>query len=181
MSICSCSFSFCLASQIAFLLPNYLYTSIPHPAPLPSPAFLRMIHSSHHDHPCTLPALFRGVHMLQIHAFLTHLLLFLSCFCFPLCPCIHPHPSAPMYAHLHPLTSLFAKLAKTWCPGKFPRPWPLKYALQVHFCLFLSCFHAPPCILCPNAPIRTHIDPFVSVITRLHSIFHVYIYNLIKK
>ena len=113
ISICSYSFSFCLVSLLVFLLPNHLYTFIPYPTPLPSPAFLRMIHSSHHDHPCTLPALFRGVHMLQIHAFLTHLLLFLSCFFFPLCPCIHPHPSAPMYAHLHPLTSLFAKLAKT--------------------------------------------------------------------
>ena len=56
------------------------------------------------------------------HPLLTHLGIFLPCFCPHPCQCIHSRPSEPLCTHLHASASFFDSPPKTWCPGKFPRP-----------------------------------------------------------
>ena len=112
-SICACSFSFFLAPLFVLLLSICLSTFIPYCTPLAIPKFLDTILSEHHNHRCRLPAFFSLCAYITKHPLLAHLGLCLPCFCFPPCPCIHPHPSETIYIHLHPYTPIFAKLPKT--------------------------------------------------------------------
>ena len=64
---------------------------------------------------------------IQKHVLLANSGIFFPCFCFDTCLCIHPHPSEPICTHLHPFVSLFIDPPKTWCPGKFPRPYAPKF------------------------------------------------------
>ena len=134
----------------------------------------RMTISVHNDCPCAVPVFFALCARVVKHVWLTHLLLLLPRFCVPPWPHIQTHPSEPIYIHLHPFTPLFAKVPKTWCPGKFPRPWdPIPDLWDPKWPL-LALFLCLPCLMYPNAPIRTHSHPSASFLTRLHSIFIMY-------
>ena len=122
-SISAYSFSFFLASLFAFWRSNIENThhSAPQTSYFPSSP-PPMILFDHHAHPCALPGFLCCVHALQNIPCSPIYCSFYLVFAFPPCPHTPPHPSEPIYIHPRPFTPHFAKLAKTWCPGKFPRP-----------------------------------------------------------
>jgi len=179
--ICACSFSFFLAPLFVFLSPPYSYPSISYREPLPSPLFLRMILSSHHDHPCTLPVFFRCVHALQNMSSSTICWSFFLVFASLLTHasiCTHPNRSTPICKHTHHFSP---NSQKHHVRGKFPghRAQILPCMTLNAPCLPCFCVSRAPCIPThPCAPIRTHSNPFLPVFTLNR---HTYMYNLIKK
>ena len=104
-----------------FLPPPYLCTSVPHHKSLAYPTFLHMIPSDQHDIIAHL-LFFALCACVTKYFLITHLGIFLPCFYFPPYPCINAHAWESIYTHLNSSASLFDKLTKTWCSGKFTRP-----------------------------------------------------------
>ena len=92
-----CFFAFCLLEHI-------------HSAPRASclPSIPPMVPSSSPWPSLPTSWIFLPCADIQKHALIDYLRLFLPCFCFPPCLCIHPHPSAPICTHLHPSLTLLA-------------------------------------------------------------------------
>ena len=166
-----CSFSF-LHCYLSPPPPPYVHWSISHHSPLPCPLFLPMIPSSPpwqylstswifplcvvYRYPKTCPErLFTSL---------------LSCFYLPPYLCIHSHPSASIYTHPWHFSS---NRPEHNVRGNFP-----DHRTQILTCVTINTPHLScSCIPCtlypldPNAPIYTHTHPFLSVCTRLFTIF----------
>ena len=102
---------------------------------------------------------------IEKYALLTQLRLFFPCFCFSPWSLTLLHPSISICTHVHSHIPFFYQSRKTWCPGKFPRPYHHKNTLQYSFFTLSTLFLHPPMSPVPH---RTHPHPSSPVSTRLY-------------
>lgn len=180
-SICACSFSCSLAPLFVFLHPPYLCPCISYRTPLPSPHFLHMILSGHHDHPYTFPGFFRCVHASRNTSASSISWSFWLVFS-PLRAhaSIHTHRnrSIPIYTQSHHFLTHSPK-HDVW--GNFPGHRTQILACETLNDPFFPCFcasRAPCAPTHPCAPINTHLHYLLLI----HTLFLQCIYvNLIEK
>ena len=151
---------------LIFFHPNYLYPSISHRTPLPSPPFIQMIVPDHRDHPCRLTDFSDVVHPLQNRSPSPNYLPFSLVFApardhWPYCT--HRNQSAPMCVHTyHFLPNSPKHDVREISPAIGPKSGPARPKSAPPLFVFVS--PVPP------TPQRTHTHPY----TPIHTYFHPY-------
>ena len=113
-------FFWCFLLHLCNCILVYIYSL--HATPFPCHDLPPMTLSDHRDHPWQLALLFRPWHTCEIYPEHAEFGFFFPCFAVRLCLWDPMHPLEPICTHPEVSLLPFAFIAKTWCPGKFPRP-----------------------------------------------------------